>query len=81
MRLHGEVQKEPQLAQSRREMPRRFFHPAANRGGLRRMKIWKIAALSLGGLEPALYMANTSLLSGRPPGKPVVLASRPGAGL
>ena len=45
------------------------------------MKIWKMAALSLGGLAAALYMANTSLLSGRPPGKPVVLASRPGAGL
>ncbi len=45
------------------------------------MKIWKIAALSLVGLAAALYMANTSLLSGRPPGKPVVLASRPGAGL
>jgi hypothetical protein len=50
--------KKPQLSQPCREMPRRFFYPAANRGGLRRMKIWKIAALSLVGLAATLYMAN-----------------------
>ncbi|PSJ57229.1 glycerophosphodiester phosphodiesterase family protein [Kumtagia ephedrae] len=40
------------------------------------MKRWTIAALTLCAAAGALWLGNTSLLSGRPPGKPMVLAHR-----